>query len=191
MNIARLGAVFITGVVVVIGLHTPASAASPVTRAFLDNLLPNVDFLDRSSRFALTNSMNARVHEFAFNEAKEQTLAANVLDEWSQGNKVASVTPASVDGDRLITGRSVAVEGQTATPVDERLPHGQEDLNSLEGLSGSAFDEEYRAKQLDALRQVQSDYQDYIAKGDDPVLLGIASRELPKVRRRLALLGKI
>ena len=138
----------------------------------------------------MTNSKNARVHEFAFSEAKEQTLAANALDEWSQGSKVASVRAASVDADQLLTGRSVAIDGQPAR-VDDRLPRGQEDLNSLEGLSGAEFDQEYRAKQLDALRQIETDYQDYIARGDDPVLLGIASRELPKVRRRLALLGKV
>ena len=190
MNIARLSAVVFTGVIAFAGCNAPACAASPATQAFLENLLPNVDFLDRSSRFALTNSNSARVHEFAFNEAKEQTMAANALDEWSQGNKAAVTQASAAGGDEVFTGRSVAIDGQPAL-VDDRLPRGQEDLNSLEGLSGTDFEQEYRTKQLDALKQVEADYQKYIAKGDDPVLLGIASRELPKVRRRLALLSKI
>ena len=191
MKIAKLGTVLVTGTIAFAGCNVPAFAASPVTKVFLENLLPNVDFLDRSSRFALVNSKNARVHEFAFNEAKEQTLAANALDEWSQGSKVASLTSAAATDGELLTGRSVAIDGQSAARIDDRLPRGQEDLNSLEGLNGSEFDDEYRSKQLDALKQIETDYRDYIAKGDDPVLLGIASRELPKVRRRLALLGKI
>ena len=191
MNIVKLSAVLGTVAFIAVGGNAPAFAASPATTVFLQNLLPNVDFLDRSSRFALTNSTNARMHEYAFNEAKEQTLAANALDEWQQGTKVASATPASANGDVLMTGRSVAIDGQTATLADDRLPNGQEDLNSLEGLSGPEFDREYRAKQLESLKQIETDYQNYIARGDDPVLLGIASRELPNVRRRLATLAKI
>ena len=189
MNVPKFGAVFLTVALAAAGLHSPAFAASPVTQAFLDNLIPNVDFLDRSSRFALTNSKSARVHEFAFNEAKEQTMAANALDEWTEGRK--KVLVASADSNGLLTGRSVATDAQAPQVVDTRLARGQEDLDSLEGLSGSAFDADYRMKQLDALNQVQADYQDYIAKGEDPVLLGVANRELPKVRRRIALLGKL
>ena len=150
-----------------------ASAASPATTSFLTNVSQNVDFLDRSSRFALTNSKAARVHSFAFSEAREQTLAANAIDGYAEAAK-----------DALATGRSAATE-------DARLPLGQEDLDSLEGLTGPAFDTEYKAKQLDALRQVVADYETYIARGDDPVLLAIAGRELPKAKRRLELLGKI
>ena len=176
MNIVKFAAVLATGALVFAA--APASAASPTTRVFLANVSQNVDFLDRSSRFALSNSKVARVHDFAFSEAREQTLAANALDEYSQ------TAP-----DALQTGRSAAVAGQAL--ADSRLPMGQEDLNSLEGLTGADFDAQFKDKQADALNQVIADYQTYIAKGDDPVLLAIASKELPKVQRRLASLLKL
>ena len=90
-----------------------------------------------------------------------------------------------------MTGRSVAIDAKGLPAADNRLAMGQEDLDSLEGLSGSEFDAEYKAKQADALRQIQSDYQTYLAKGDDPVLLGLANHELPDVQHRLAQLGKL
>ena len=176
MNIVKIAALAATAFVAV--ASSPASAASPATRAFLENATQNVDFLDRSSRFALTNSKSARVHEFAFDQAREQTLAANAIDAYTEA------VP-----DALQTGRSVAIDAPAT--ADNRLPLGQEDLNSLEGLTGPEFDSEYKLKQAEALRQVVTDYQAYIAQGDDPALLALASGELPKVERRLALLGKI
>ena len=174
MNIVKLGAALVAGTLSFAACITAASAASPATSAFLTNVTQNVDFLDRSSRFALTNSKTPRLHAFAFSQAREQTLAANAIDAYTETAK-----------DVLPTGRSAA------EVADTRLPLGQEDLNSLEGLTGSAFDAEYKAKQLDALRQVVSDYQTYLASGDDPTLRAIAGRELPKAKRRLDLLGKI
>ena len=178
MTFAKLGAAFFAAAIS-LAAHSAAHAASPATERFLANLSPNVDFLDQSSRFALTNSKSARVHDFARAQAREQTLAANALDEWREASKATAP-----GGEPLQTGRSVAT-------IDQRLPMGQEDLDSLEGLNGGDFDEQYRAKQRDALRQVEADYQDYIARGDDPVLLALASRELPKVRQRITLLGRI
>ena len=175
MTIAKLSAALVAGTLCFAASNVAASAASPATAAFLANVAQNVDFLDRSSRFALTNSKTARLHAFAFSEAREQTLAANALDAYMDTAK-----------DALLTGRSAAVEGG-----DLRMPLGQEELNSLEGLTGAAFDAEYKAKQVDALRQVVSDYEGYIARGDDATLLGIARRELPKAKHRLDLLGKI
>ena len=102
----------------------------------------------------------------------------------------AVVVAVSADSDRLQTGRSVGFDGEVKPIVDNRLPRGEEDLNSLEGQTGAEFDKEYKDKQVDALKQVEADYRNYIVKGDDPVLLGIANRELPKVRHRLALLEK-
>ena len=187
MNIAKLGAALLAATVSLAAFEvaTPALAASVQTEMFLDNLAPNVDFLDQSSRFALTNSKSGKVHDFARVQAREQTLAANALDEWREVRKAAA--PA---GEPLQTGRSAAVDGQ-GVPVDQRMPLGKEELDSLEGLEGSAFDQQYRAKQRKALIQVEADYQGYIAHGDDPVLLAMASRELPKVRQRLAALGRI
>lgn len=185
MTIAKFGAALFAATVSLAAIAAaPAHAASMRTEMFLDNLSPNVDFLDQSSRFALTNSKNGKVHDYARVQAREQTLAANALDEWREGRKAAAA------GETLQTGRSAAVDGQTVQ-VDQRLPLGKEDLDSLEGLDGSAFDKEYRVKQHDALVQIEADYQDYIAHGDDPVLLAMASRELPKVRQRLTALGRI
>ncbi len=176
MKTAKFSAAVITVAVSLVSLNGAAYAASPATQAFLENVTQNVDFLDRSSRFALTNSKGARVHDFAFNEAREQTLAANAIDAYIDTAK-----------DALQTGRSAAVD----TQADSRLAMGQEDLNSLEGLAGQEFDSQYRDKQAEALKQVIADYQSYIANGDDPALLSIATRELPKAQRRLILLGKI
>ncbi len=175
MNIVKFGAALAVGSLCFAASSITASAASPATAAFLTNVAQNVDFLDRSSRFALTNSKAARVHAFAFSEAREQTLAANAIDAYTETAK-----------DALLTGRSAA-----ADTADMRLPLGQEDLNSLEGLNGPDFDAEYKAKQRDALRQVIADYEGYLASGDDPTLRAIAGRELPKAKRRLDQLGKI
>lgn len=168
-----------------------AQAASPITNGFIANVAPNVDFLDRSSRLALDNSKTARLRDFARSQAREQTLAANEIDGWIEGTKATTVVAASEGGGALLTGRSVAVDGQRGQVVDTRLPMGQEDLDRLEGLTGAEFDALYKEKQLDALHQVETDYVDYIAKGDDPTLLAMAGRELPKVRKRMAVISKM
>ena len=185
----------------------PVQAASSVTKAFLDNLIPNIDFLDRSSRFALKNSKSARILAFAFGEAREQTLAANAVYDWTLAGASEMVASADQDArratlegkdlDRSATGSTrpqalpiVATKREQPT-IDDRLPRGQEDLDSMEGLDGPAFDAEYKEKQLDALQQVQADYRDYVVKGDDPTLKRLAARELPKIERRLADIGKL
>ena len=161
---------------------SPAHAASPATEAFLANVMPNVDFLDRSSRMALENSKSARVKEFARGQAADQTVAANALYDITKG------APAAME--QLQTGRSVAVDGQVRPIIDNRLPLGQEDLDSIEGLNGIEFDEAFRAKQRDALNQVKTDYETYLATGDDPALKAVAAKELPKVKKQIAALTK-
>lgn len=167
-----------------------ASAGTMQTRMTMENATPNVDFLDRSSRLALDHSKNQRIRSYARAVASEQTRAANALYDFSQAASTRVASQDAANGDGLITGRSVAVDGQVAH-ADNRLPLGQEDLDGLDGLGGKDFDEQYKAKQLEALTQVETDYADYIAKGDDPVLLGIANRELPIVRHQLADLNKL
>ena len=185
----------------------PALAASAVTRAFLDNLTPNIDFLDRSSRFALKNSQNARVKAFALSEAREQTLAANAFYDWTLANAGTPVVPMvqdasrtalnSKDLDRSVTGSTKvpASPASTSKPgqaiIDDRLPRGPEDLDSMEGLEGPAFDVEYKDKQRDALQQIEADFKDYAANGDDPALKSLAARELPKIVRRLTQIGNL
>lgn len=188
MSIAKFGAVIITGVMLMVGAHAPAFAASIATNVLLNNIVPNVDFLDRSSRMATANSKNPRVKAYALGTAKEQTLAANAVDAWIEADKRPVVADAS-DTAPIVTGRSAAVEGPQA--ADMRLPMGQEDLDRIEGLEGKDFDDLYKAKQLDALTQVQQSYEDYLARGDDPVLRKVAAKELPRIKQRLAMLKKL
>ena len=180
----------------------PVQAASAVTKAFLDNLAPNIDFLDRSSRFALKNSKSTRLRAFAFSEAREQTLAANSFYDWTLADARSLVASASGDAggkgldrkdlDRSATGSinppaSPKLIAKREQPnADDRLPRGQEDLDSIEGLEGPAFDAEYKERQVDALQQIEADYKDYAANGDDPALKKLAARELAKVKPRLA-----
>lgn len=179
---------------------SPVLAASSASRAFLANLIPNVDFLDRSSRFALDNSKNARLRAFALSEAREQTRAADALYDWTLANAhpmTASTAPA--EGlDKTPTGSIkpawpafAPTDGKAGGKTDDRVPLGQEDIDSLEGLEGQAFDAEYKEKQRGALEQVEADYRDYLAKGDDLALLVLAKRELPRITKRRASLGKI
>ena len=177
MNIVKSTAALVLGVSIVASASIPVNAASANTEAFLANVTANVDFLDRSSRMALDNSKSVKIKEFARGEATEQTLAANAIYD------VTSKAP-------LQTGRSVAVAGQDAQVVDNRLPLGQEDLDSIEGLNGVEFDEAFRAKQRDALLQVQTDYETYLASGDDEALKTIARQELPKIKQQIAALAK-
>lgn len=50
-----------------------------MTDAFVANVHPNVDFLDRSSRLALQTSTSPRIRAFARGGAAEQTIAGNSL----------------------------------------------------------------------------------------------------------------
>ena len=181
MNIAKSTALLLSGAVLLLGATSAANAASPATEAFLANVTANVDFLDRSSRLALDNSKSVKLKEFARGQAKDQTLAANAI--YDVTSKMGE--PA------MQTGRSVAVAGQTPAILDNRLPLGQEDLDSIEGLNGIEFDEAFRAKQRDALLQVQSDYETFIATGDDAALKAISIQELPKVKKQIAALSKV
>ena len=123
-----------------LALAGPAACASPATDAFVANVRPNVDFLDRSSRLALDKSSTGAVRAFAHREAMEQTVAANSLVAWTQtntarGEDVAlgrplqgsvaappapagdlAAVPFGIAGDvtngvgDLVTGRSVAID---------------------------------------------------------------------------------
>lgn len=209
MNRIKLGAVLVTGLMSLAAAPTPGCAASRITDTFLNNLNPNIDFLDRSSRLALTQAGNARLRAFAGVEAKQQTLAANSVDEWIRANRAADNVLAAMsaaDDGAVQTGRSVAIDapaiaapaiqGPVSAPAsavrlpDTRQPMGQADLDRLGGLTGAGFDAQYKLSQLEALRQIEADYVIYIVKGDDPMLLGIANRELPQIERRIAELRK-
>ena len=119
----------------------PAFAASAATDAFVANVHPNVDFLDNSSRLAMTNASSSKLRAFAHDEATDQTLAGNQLVAWTQtrtatgvaattgvpvvGEGVAPVVAAPLDvaegvttgvGD-VLTGRSVAIDVPLDAPV--------------------------------------------------------------------------
>ncbi len=133
----------LVGTASLLALAGPAAAASPATDAFVANVRPNVDYLDRSSRLALDKSQSAAVRAFAHGEALEQTVAANSLVAWTQTNTIRGEDvalgqplapaggPVGVVGDiatlpldiagtvtgGLVTGRSVAIDRPlTVTP---------------------------------------------------------------------------
>ena len=139
----------------------PASAASLMTDVFLTNANQDIDFLDRSSRFALDNSKNAKVKAFAHDQARDQTMTANKIGDWIKAD-------LGQQGDQVVTGRSVAIE--SASPVTKAMftmtpPVGQEDLDNLEGLSGTDFDDIYKARQKATLTQLKNLYTAYAALG--------------------------
>ena len=165
----------------------PASAASLMTDAFLTNANQNIDFLDRSSRFALDNSENGKLKSYAHDEARDQTLTANAIDAWITTDLGAQCGVA--------TGRSVAIDA-SASPDTKRIAAmsptvGQEDLDNLEGLKGKDFDGIYKARQTVALVQLQDLYTAYAAYGDDPKLVAMAKRELPIIKRSIMELGRL
>lgn len=126
----------------------PAFAASTMTLAFIANVRPNVDFLDRSSRLAFDKSPSSHIRSFARSEAREQTITGNSLVAWVETNTgpgeavavgapvvpVAPLVtaPLTVAGDvvtgttDVVTGRSVAIDPVplTVTPAPAPTPVG-------------------------------------------------------------------
>ncbi len=173
---------------------SPVHAASPITDAFLANVGVNVGFLDRSSRLALDHSDAWTVRSFARAEAQEAAKVASALGDSVPAERPSKI--AAVEGDAILTGRSVAIDERPASEASDlaangRSPIGQADVAQLEGLKGRAFDNLYWEKQLDALSQLESDYRTYISHGDDPALVALSQRQLPKIMNRLASLTKI
>ena len=112
---AKLATLLAASSLLVVGAISTASAASPVSEAFLANVRPNVDFLDRSSRLAMTQSSSPRVRAFAHSEAKEQTITANSLVAFQSANgDIALVGPATGLG----TGALTPVVGLATLPLD-------------------------------------------------------------------------
>ena len=167
-----------------------ASAASLMTDAFLTNANQDIDFLDRASRLALTNSKDGKVKSFAHDQARDQTLAANRIGDWIQAD-----LGSQAGGDKLATGRSVAV-GTSASPAARTMasmtpPVSQEDIDNLEGLNGKDFDDIYKAREQAALEQLRDLYTAYATSGDDATLVAIANRELPKIKHQIVELGRL
>ena len=189
MKVFQLGA----ALAMIFSSYATAHAASPITEAFLANVRPNVEFLDRSSKLAADKSDSAAVRDYAQGELADAVKTASLIDRWAPGmTAVASAAP--VDANALITGRSVSVDGPTGglgQAANGRAPMGSKDLDALAKLSGRKFLDAFWLKQLDALSQLRADYQAYADDGDDAALVAMAQRSLPEVEHRLALLSKI
>ena len=165
--------------------------ASPMTEAFLANVTPNVDFLDRSSRLAAERTGDAAVRSYARTEASDAVRVAELLKGVAPQGRTAV---ASADSAVLMTGRSVAVDGPTGglgQSANGRQPLGNAEVDTLAKLTGRKFNDAFWVAQVDALSQLRADYQAYIDDGDDAALIAMAKRELRGVEGRLAALSKI
>ena len=100
--LAAVGAIALAGA-------APAFAASAATDAFVANVHPNVDFLDKSSRLALKSAASPKVRAFARDEATEQTLAGNQLVAWTQTRTATGVAETA----------GVPVVGEVVVPAVE------------------------------------------------------------------------
>ncbi len=211
---ARVAALWVAGSLSLVAVAVPANAASVISEAFLANVRPNVDFLQRSSRLAAGRSASKGIRAFARGEDTEQATAVGAINTWVQANTLRGTlglmtidgraVPSPVDVAEvpvaattdLVTGRSAALDVPVAIDTSpetrrELLPAGQSDLDRLAARRGRSFDRLYRGTQLDALRQLSTLYATYIQNGDDPTLRAMAVEELPKVNRRIALIRRL
>ena len=168
------------------GFASPAMAASSITDAFVANMKPNLEFLERSSELALTRPLKVAVRSYARDAVAETSRIA-------EGLSAVQVAASGPDADGVTTGRSAAIDvpaglGQAA---NGRAPLDRTDLEELVRLSGRKFVDAFWLKQVDALSQLRADYETYAQDGDDPALVDFAKRELPVVEHRLALLAKV
>lgn len=209
---AKLATLLAVGSLFVVGAGAQAMANSAMTDAFVANVSPNVDFLDRSSRMALDKTRNPGVRAFAHREALEQTIAANSLVAWTQANTVPGAavalgtpvipvagvlvvpTEAPAATAQVVTGRSVAEDRPLTVTRAPRETTGSgtgDTLAQLSALDGREFDALYRSTQGNSLRQLRAIYTDYAQHGDDAGLRAMAIRELPKINRRLSELRRL
>ena len=192
MKTITLRALTVAGLALAAAPAFAASSASPMTEAFLANVKPNVDFLDRSSHLAADRTSDAAVRTYARAEAGDAVRTAELLKGVAPNSGRTAV--ASADSAVLMTGRSVAIDGPTAglgQSANGRQPLGDVDVASLAKLNGRKFNDAFWVAQVDALSQLRADYQAYIDDGDDAALIALAKRELANVEGRLAALSKI
>lgn len=189
--------------------------ASQLTDAFVANIKPNVDFLDRASRLALKRTSSRAVKAYAQDVAARETIVANTIVAWWQSNTVEGAdsafgitTPAKprdpvdsvagsvtslVDG-TLLTGRSVAVaESPRAAPAKAAplLPSQDADYATLDTLGGRRFDAFYKLTQRNSLRQLAALYRDYASRGDDPALRSLSILQLDKTNETIRQLNAL
>jgi predicted outer membrane protein len=174
------------------------------TAAFIANAVPNVNFLNDSSRMALDRSSNPMIRREAHRIALEQTIAGNSMTAWADAHPPLMTGRSAYSSDpitglaslplNVIVGLGNTVTGGNIVASNEGralLRSQSEDLSRLTASSGASFDMLYRDTQLDALRQLATLYSDYAATGDDPALRNLAQIELPKVQMRIRELNRI
>jgi predicted outer membrane protein len=185
------------------GLLAPGATAgqSSRTAAFVANALPNINFLNESSRMALNKSQSPAIRHFAHRQATIQTIAGNSMTAWANSAQAPVTGRSSFNGGPLMG--AIALPGQLIGATGDALTGGlgasnafdansqAQDLSRLSALNGSAFDELYRSTQLDSLNQLAMLYTDYAAHGDDPGLRRLARAELPKIKREIAQISRI
>jgi len=192
-------------------VDAPIAAATGVpviqsnrTAAFVANVVPNVNFLNDSSRMALDRSSNPVIRREAYRIALEQTIAGNSMTAWADTNPPLMTGRSAYTGDPItglatlplnvivgvgntVTGGNIVASGDGRALLRSQ----SEDLSRLSASSGASFDIFYRDTQLDSLRQLATLYTDYAAVGDDPALRNLAQSELPKIRMRIKELNRI
>jgi predicted outer membrane protein len=174
------------------------------TAAFVANVIPNINFLNDSSRMALDRSSNPLIRREAHRIAVEQTIAGNSMTAWADTNPPVLTGRSAYSGDPITglaslplnviigVGNTVTGGNIVASSDGRALLRSQsEDLSRLSASSGASFDIFYRDTQLDSLRQLATLYTDYAAVGDDPALRNLAQSELPKIRMRIKELNRI
>ena len=121
---------------------------SPMTEAFLANVRPNVDFLERSSRLATEHAGDVAVRAYARSEASDAVRSASLLKGAAPRGSTAV---ASADSAVLMTGRSVAVDGPTGglgQSANGRQPLGDADVATLTKLGGRQFNDAFWIAQV-------------------------------------------
>jgi hypothetical protein len=176
-------------------------APSELTIRFLAVGRPTAAFLARSSFLAQTQA-SARWRGFARREASEQAAALRKLAEAAapvvvtqDPLDVAAAASSAVDArtETVLAGlpRLLRTPGAQSVAADLAIAqHAAQDLAALSGSEGRAFDVLYLEAQREGLLRLIELYKTYVQNGDDLHLRAFAVHELPRVRARLAVLGR-
>ncbi len=137
--------------------HAAVKAAGFVEKASIAN-----QFEISSSRFALQNSQNDAVKNFA----------RKMIDDHSQlGDQLKSVISVSH-----------ASLKQPTVSLDNKH---EKMLAELNGLSGQDFDKKYVAEQVEGHKEAAHLFSTYAGKGDDADLQNFARENLPTIEEHL------
>jgi predicted outer membrane protein len=187
-----------------VAIVTSPAIQTSRTAAFVDNAMPNINFLNDSSRMALDHSGDPAIRRFAHRIAVDQTIAGNSMTAWADTNPLLLTGRSAYAGDPItglatlpinavISVGSAVTGGTIVASNDGRalLSSEAQDLSRLSALNGPEFDRLYRATERDSLRQLITLYSDYAVNGDDPGLRSLARSQLPILRMRLSEINRI